>query len=67
MPAKNRITINLSDAEYQTLVELSQKYDVSLAWLGRRALCDLVEQYRQTDEAQLPIPFLRKRRGERDQ
>lgn len=66
MAAKNRITINLDDAEYQALVALSQRFDVSLAWLGRRALSDLIEKYSQT-EAQLPIPFPEERRGGSDQ
>ena len=61
MAAKNRITINLDDAEYQALVALAQRFDVSLAWLGRRALADLIEKYSQT-ETQLPIPFTEERR-----
>ena len=43
MAAKSRTTINLDDAEYQELFALS------LAWLGRRALCDLAEKYSQTE------------------
>ena len=56
MAAKNRITVNLDDAEYQALASLSQRFDVSLAWLGRRALADLIEKYSKAD-MQLPIPF----------
>jgi hypothetical protein len=39
---KNRITVNLEDDEYEALLKLSADTDRSLAWLGRRAICELL-------------------------
>lgn len=57
MAATNRITVNLSADEYAALTELSERFQVSLAWLGRRAIADLIETTR-THPAQLDMPFL---------
>jgi len=56
--AKRRITINLTDTEYIALSKLAERFQVSLAWLGRRALAELVEKY-QHPSAQMPLPFHR--------
>lgn len=42
--AKNRITVNLEDAEYRALQQVAAKSDRSLAWLGRRAIRDLLQR-----------------------
>lgn len=39
---KYRITVNLEDEEYQALQRLAARTDRSLAWLGRRAICELI-------------------------
>lgn len=44
MTGKHRITVNLEDDEYQALQRLATGSDRSLAWLGRRAICDLIRQ-----------------------
>lgn len=62
MVAKNRITVNLDDAEYQALASLAQQFDVSLAWLGRRALADLIEKYSKANR-QLLSPFSENQEG----
>ena len=49
MAAKNRITINLDDAEYEALQRISNVTERSLAWLGRRAICDFIEQRERND------------------
>lgn len=56
MAEKHRITVNLDDDEYQALQRLALKADRSLAWLGRRAICDLVER---CDEGEELVPELR--------
>lgn len=53
MSAKNRITINLDDKNYDELTALSEKLDVSLAWLGRRAFSDLLAKYNEKQEDML--------------
>lgn len=57
MAANNRISVNLNSDEYMALSELSERYQVSLAWLARRAIADLLEQYRK-DPDQLKLPFV---------
>jgi hypothetical protein len=56
MPSKNRVTINLSDEEASALDHLSEKSKVSKAWLGRHAICSLLERT-QGDHNQLPLPL----------
>lgn len=58
MAANNRITVNLNSDEYLALSELSERYQVSLAWLARRAITDLIEQYRE-DPEQIDLPLLK--------
>ena len=56
MASKNRVTVNLSDEEAAQLAALAKKTKVSKAWLGRRAICDLLDRARNDDPGQaLPI------------
>lgn len=57
MAANNRITVNLNAEEYAALTALSERYQVSLAWLGRRAIFDLIEQC-SNNQDRLNMPFL---------
>jgi len=57
MSANNRITVNLSADEYAALFDLSERFQVSLAWLGRRAISDMLEQSRNS-LGQIDMPFL---------
>lgn len=54
MAAKQRVTVNLEDQEYEALNAIAREKRVSLAWLGRRAINELLERYA-IDERQ---PFL---------
>lgn len=54
MTAKHRVTVNLEDHEYDALNAIAREKRVSLAWLGRQAINELLERYAQ-DERQ---PFL---------
>lgn len=49
MAAKHRITVNLDGAEYEALQRIATGTDRSLAWLGRRAICDFIEQRERVD------------------
>lgn len=49
MPAKHRITVNLEDVEYEALQQIAKGADRSLAWLGRKAICDFVNQRQQAE------------------
>jgi RNA:NAD 2'-phosphotransferase (TPT1/KptA family) len=55
MTAKQRITINMTEAEYADLSALAERFQVSMAWLGRRALGEMVEKYKHA--GQLTMPF----------
>ena len=54
MAARHRVTINLEDREYAELSALSDKYRVSLAWLGRQAIIELLERS-ESEGLQLPL------------
>lgn len=52
MTAKNRITVNLDDDEYEALQRIAAGSDRSLSWLGRKAICDFIER---RDRAETPL------------
>lgn len=56
MAATNRITVNLTDSEYAALAELAKRFKVSMAWLCRRAMAELIENYRERP-GQMLLPF----------
>jgi predicted transcriptional regulator len=61
MSSKNRVTVNLSDNEAAQLSLLAREARVSKAWLGRRAICDLLDRAQNGDqEATIPIVAARK-------
>jgi len=59
MASKHRITVNLSEAEYNDLSSLSESQRVSMAWLGREAISEFLERYRR-EELQLPLALVSK-------
>ncbi|WP_299309998.1 CopG family transcriptional regulator [uncultured Croceicoccus sp.] len=42
MAAKNRVTINLEDEEYEALVDVATRADRSIAWVGRHAIVEFL-------------------------
>lgn len=64
MASKNRLTVNLSDDELASLCELAERSKVSMAWLGRQAICELLERT-QANKEQLPLPFMGLKQGAR--
>ena len=56
MTTKHRLTVNLSDEEADAIAVLAEKSKVSKAWLGRHAICELLERA-QNDEGQIPLPL----------
>ena len=65
MAAKNRVTVNLSDDEHSAMSEISEKFDLSLAWLGRRAIADLIEKYTANPD-RFPALLLQKKKTAHD-
>lgn len=53
---KQRLSINLSDSEYTELAGLAEKHSLSMAWIARRAVADLLERSRD-EPLQLPLTF----------
>ena len=59
MATKQRLTVNLETDEYQELQRLAMQHNVSMAWLGRRAIAWFLDQ----NDSQRELPFPR---GTRD-
>jgi hypothetical protein len=57
MTSKSRITVNLSEEEYKGLLAISQKHQISMAWLGRQAITQMLDKY-QDNTLQLPLNFI---------
>jgi hypothetical protein len=51
---KHRIASNLSDAEFDELAAMAEKYDVSLSWLSRKAILEFIDRYR-VEQLHLPL------------
>jgi hypothetical protein len=51
---KHRVPANLTDIEFSELSALAEKYDVSLAWLTRKAILEFIDRYR-SEQLQLPL------------
>ena len=49
-----RVTVSVDERDYDQLTALAEEYRVSLAWLVRYAVTDLLERYRQ-DQLELPL------------
>jgi hypothetical protein len=49
-----RITVSVDDRDYTTLAALAEEYRVSLAWLVRYAVSDLLHRH-QHDQLKLPL------------
>lgn len=54
MASKQRLSVNLSAEEHRELTALAEKARVSKAWLGRRAISELLDRYRER-EFDLPL------------
>jgi predicted transcriptional regulator len=42
MAAKNRVTVNLENEEYEALVDVATRADRSIAWVGRQAIVEFL-------------------------
>ena len=51
---KHRIAANLTETEFGELAGMAEKYDVSLAWLSRKAILEFIDRY-QVEQLQLPL------------
>jgi len=53
---KQRLTLNLDDEEYRELAELAERNNLSMAWIGRKAVLDLLARNRDAS-LRLPLKF----------
>ncbi len=51
---KHRIAVSLTDSEFAELAAMADKYDVSLAWLGRQGILEFIARYR-VEQLRLPL------------
>ena len=49
-----RVTVSVDQRDYEQLTTLAEEYRVSLAWLGRWAVADLLERADRQDQLELP-------------
>jgi hypothetical protein len=57
---KQRLSINLSDSEYAELSALAERNNLSMAWIGHKAVRDFLDQAH-SESLQLPLTFNRRR------
>jgi predicted DNA-binding protein len=57
---KQRISINLPDEEYAALSALAKKNNLSMAWIGHKAIQDFLDRYH---DKQLPLTFTERAEG----
>ena len=59
-----RMSVGLTSAELTELTRLKNRHQVSMAWLGRQAIIEFLEKYKNEDT---PLPLtLEHRRAEQD-
>ncbi|WP_245615722.1 ribbon-helix-helix domain-containing protein [Afifella pfennigii] len=54
MTSKHRVSVNLSPDEHRELDALAQEARISKAWLGRQAIIEFLDRYRDR-KLQLPL------------
>ena len=58
MASKHRVSLNLTPEEFREIAALAEHARVSKAWIGRQALIEFLERYRDRD-LQLPLDLAR--------
>ena len=58
MASKHRVSLNLTPEEFREVAALAEDARVSKAWIGRQALIEFLERYRDRD-LQLPLDLAR--------
>jgi hypothetical protein len=51
-----RLTVSLDPGAYSVLVAIAKERDVSVAWLARRAIIDLIDHNGIPVQGELPLP-----------
>ena len=64
MQKQHRISISLSDHEYAAVKNISENYQVSLAWIGRRAIAEFLDRHQDSDTSTI-LPFREAQEGKK--
>ena len=56
MAARNRVTVNLEDEEYEALVDVATRTDRSIAWVGRQAIVEFLASQERKEVPSLRPP-----------
>ena len=59
MPSKHRLSLNLTPEEHREVAALAETSRVSKAWIGRQAVIEFLERYRDREALQLPLDLRR--------
>lgn len=62
MPSQHRLSVNLTQEEHREIAALAETSRVSKAWIGRQALIEFLDRYRDRD-LQLPLDLGRTSRA----
>lgn len=54
MSKSHRISISLTEQEFDDLQRIAEKHRVSLAWVGRQAIIDFIYTYQNNHNTTLP-------------
>ena len=57
MSSKHRISVSLSERQYRELSSISQEHKVSIAWLGRAAIEEMLKRI-QNEQIQLVLNLI---------
>ena len=57
-----RVSVSVSEREYQEWLALAEKHEVSMAWLGRKAMQDFLSRSRR-EQLQLPLSLPRQQKA----
>lgn len=55
-----RLTVSLTERDYDALTALAEKDDVSVSWVIRRAIDEYLDNHRHEAEPALPLRVLQK-------
>jgi len=56
LPSKYRVSVNLNAEEYTQLSNIAAQEGLSMAWIGKRAITEFLNEYNSTAENKRIIP-----------
>lgn len=59
-----RLSISLDPGDHAELAQLADQYDLTVAWMVRKAVREFIERHRESSQVELPLPRSRQHRQE---